>query len=146
MFYINYYMLYIYFISYYGIYWTNLLTRCHSALLFFISEKLHRKYSRNWTERKPSLLFSDMYTESNGEKEGSHDPSTPCGGAAPPLVVRAHGLGPTGGSDHRTSAYLFLRRENPKTIDHLPQKVPPRRRHRNLVSGVIRSCSGTLPG
>jgi hypothetical protein len=37
---------------------TNLLTRCHSvSSLFFVSEKLHRKYSRNWTKQKPNLLF-----------------------------------------------------------------------------------------
>jgi hypothetical protein len=41
---------------------TNLLTRCHSASsLFFcsfcVSEKLHRKYSRNWTKQKSNLLF-----------------------------------------------------------------------------------------
>jgi hypothetical protein len=40
---------------------TNLLTRCHSAssLFFFfcVSEKLHRKYSRNWTKQKPKFLF-----------------------------------------------------------------------------------------
>jgi hypothetical protein len=26
-------------------------------LLFCVSEKLHRKYSRNWTKQKPNLLF-----------------------------------------------------------------------------------------
>jgi hypothetical protein len=41
---------------------TNQLTRRHSASsLFFccfcVSEKLHRKYSRNWTKQKPNLLF-----------------------------------------------------------------------------------------
>jgi hypothetical protein len=40
---------------------TNLLTRCHSAspyfLLFCVSEKLHMKYSQNWTKQKPNLLF-----------------------------------------------------------------------------------------
>jgi hypothetical protein len=40
---------------------TNLLTRCHSVssrfLLFLCFRKLHRKYSRNWTEQKPKFLF-----------------------------------------------------------------------------------------
>src|SRR3954471_16173443 len=40
---------------------TNLLTRCHSAsscfLLFLVSEKLVKKYSRNWTEQKPKSIF-----------------------------------------------------------------------------------------
>src|SRR6266480_1982649 len=47
--------------SFYAISDTNLLTTCHSAspcfLLFLVSEKLHRKYSRNWTKQKPKLLF-----------------------------------------------------------------------------------------
>src|SRR5215218_1015113 len=40
---------------------TNLLTRCRSAsscfLQFLVSEILHRKYSRNWTKQKPTVLF-----------------------------------------------------------------------------------------
>jgi hypothetical protein len=40
---------------------TNLLTRCQSASSLFsaviVLEKLHRKYSRNWTKQKPNLLF-----------------------------------------------------------------------------------------
>jgi hypothetical protein len=40
----------------------NLLTRCHTAIsLFFavfcVSEKLHRKYSRNWTKQSLKFLF-----------------------------------------------------------------------------------------
>jgi hypothetical protein len=47
---------------------TNLLTRCHSASsLFFcyfcVSEKLHRKYSRNWTKQKPNHLFFPKHHE-----------------------------------------------------------------------------------
>jgi hypothetical protein len=40
---------------------TNLLTRCHNASsLFsavFVFQKLHRKYSRNWTKQKLKFLF-----------------------------------------------------------------------------------------
>ena len=47
---------------YYAFSGTNLLTRCRSAsscfLLFLVSEKLHRKYSRNWMKQKPKFLFS----------------------------------------------------------------------------------------
>ena len=56
---------------------------------------------------KPDSYFPDMYTESKGEKEESPEASTPCGGAAPPLAARGRGVGPTGTSDHRTSAYLY---------------------------------------
>jgi hypothetical protein len=42
---------------------TNLLKRCHSAsslfsAIFCVSEKLHRKYSRNWTKQSLKFLFS----------------------------------------------------------------------------------------
>jgi hypothetical protein len=48
--------------SFYTFSGTNLLMRCHSAsslfsAVFYISEKLHRKYSRNWTKQKPKSLF-----------------------------------------------------------------------------------------
>jgi hypothetical protein len=46
---------------------TNLLTRCHSASSLFsvvyVSEKLYRKYSRNWTKQKPNLLFFPKHHE-----------------------------------------------------------------------------------
>ena len=49
--------LYIIFMHFSG---TNLLTRCHSAsscfLLFSVSEKYLRKYSRNWTGQKAAVL------------------------------------------------------------------------------------------
>lgn len=49
------------FIQYLAFSGTNLLTRCRSVnscfLLFLVSEKLHMKYSRNWTKQKPKFLF-----------------------------------------------------------------------------------------
>ena len=56
--------------TFYAFSGTNLLTRCHSAsscfLLFLVSEKLHRKYSRNRTWQKPMFLF--LPCRSNGPK------------------------------------------------------------------------------
>jgi hypothetical protein len=42
---------------------TNLLTRCHSVsspffCYFYISKKLHSKYSRNWTKQKLKSIIS----------------------------------------------------------------------------------------
>ena len=59
---------------------TNLLTRCHSAsscfLLFLVSEKLFWKYSRNWTKRKPKVLFfchvHGVRRRLEGGRGGSH--------------------------------------------------------------------------
>src|SRR4051812_28389947 len=59
------------FIQYLAFSGTNLLTRCRSAnscfLLFCISEKLHMKYSRNWTKQKPKSL---IYHKTPGARRG----------------------------------------------------------------------------
>ena len=57
--------------------------------------------------KKLESYFPDTYTESKGEKEESPKASTPPGGATPPLGAPGSGVGPTGVSDHRTSAYLY---------------------------------------
>jgi hypothetical protein len=59
---------------------TNLLIRCQSAsscfLLFCVSEKLHKKYSRNWTERSPEFLFfptrDGVQSRDGGGHRGGH--------------------------------------------------------------------------
>jgi hypothetical protein len=59
---------------------TNLLTRCQSAsscfLLFCVSEKLHRKYSRNWTKQKLKFLITwhedEVQRKAEGGPRGSH--------------------------------------------------------------------------
>ena len=61
----------------------------------------------------PASYFPDTYTESKGKKEGSHEASTPPGGVAPPPGAWGHGVGPTGGSDQHTSAYLFPLTQKP---------------------------------
>src|SRR3954466_8443722 len=47
--------------TFYAFSGTNLLTRCRSAsscfLLFLVSEKLYKKYSRNGTGQKPKFLI-----------------------------------------------------------------------------------------
>jgi hypothetical protein len=53
---------------------------------------------------------------------------------------------PRASTDIALSPIYSFRCENPKEIDHIPEELPERRRHRNLVSGVRSSCSGTLPG
>ena len=39
-------------------YWQDAAVPVPCFLLFLVWEKLHRKYSRNWTKQKPKLLFS----------------------------------------------------------------------------------------
>jgi hypothetical protein len=56
---------------------TNLLTRCHGASsLFFcyfcVSEKLHRKYSWNWTKQKPNhLIFTKASRRPKRRRRGA---------------------------------------------------------------------------
>jgi hypothetical protein len=130
---------------------TNLLTRCHSAssyfLLFCVSEKLHIKYSRNWTNRRPKLLF--FLDEGRGSKEcrrgargqahheGARPPSWPR-----PGVVRP----PWWSSDAAPPPIKSLPKENPKTIGVFPRTVPQHRRHRRQISGDRSLYSSTLPG
>ena len=91
--------------------WTNLLTRCpvrvSCCLLFFVSEKLHMNILLISPDKHPGSHFPVTYTESKEETEGSPEAPTPPGGATPPLATPGHGVGPTGASYHRTSAYLY---------------------------------------
>ena len=65
--------------------WTNLLTRClvpvSCFLLFFVSEKLHMKYSGIAWDENPRQYFPVTYTDTEGETEGSCGAPTPPGGA-----------------------------------------------------------------
>src|SRR3954467_13562560 len=66
---------------------TNLLTRCHSAsfcfLLFLVSEKLVKKYSRNWKNEDRCSYFSRHEKESKEGTEEGQEVATPPGGASP---------------------------------------------------------------
>ena len=51
-------MFYMHFISYYGIYWTNLLTRCHFCLLcLFIAEKAQKPKCSEKSRKITEILF-----------------------------------------------------------------------------------------
>jgi hypothetical protein len=114
---------------------------------FCVSEKLHGKYSRNWTKRRPKFLFC---CHEHGVQRGE-------GGGArrqPHLVVARVTLwprhqvvwAPGPPPDIALPPIYFLRRENPKSVGIHPRKVLQRRRHRRGSSGDRSICSGTLPG
>ena len=83
---------------------TNLLARCQVPvscfLLFFVLEKLHRKYSRNCTGRKPTVIYchhlhGDQRRDGGGLwsphttwRRGSHPQHTAmwCGALGPPTT------------------------------------------------------------
>jgi hypothetical protein len=114
---------------------------------FCVSEKLHRKYSRNWTKQRPKLLFCPK--EGRGPNESRrgargqphHEGVRPSHWPCPP-VVRP----PWSTPDDAPSPIKSLPTENPKTIGIFPRTVPQRRRHGRQILRDRSLCSGTLPG
>ena len=91
-------------------------------LLFLVSEKLHRKYSRNWTKQKPEVLFFP---------EGSRAPKKCCSrtrglhtplGAARGLAAPRAGVGHPLASRLRPFAYILPRDRKREVPDQKPQK------------------------
>jgi hypothetical protein len=114
---------------------------------FCVSEKLHRKYSRNWTKQVPELLFfSEEDQRLNESRRGArgqphHEGARPSPWPRPPAVRP-----PWSTSDDAPSPIRSLPTENPKTIDVFPRTVLQLRRYRRRISGDRSLCSGTLPG
>jgi hypothetical protein len=128
-------------------YWQDAIVPVPCVLLFCVSEKQHRKYSRNWTNRRPKLLF--FPDEGRGPKESRrgargqphHE------GACPPPGRTQGWWGPPGGP--LTPPLRLFKASwspNPKSIGIFPRTVPHRRRHWRQISGDRSLCSGTLPG
>jgi hypothetical protein len=111
---------------------TNLLTRCHSAsslcfCCFCVSEKLHRKYSRNWTKQKLNLLLFNKASR-RPKRRWRGDTGRPHKRAAQPspwprpLCVRP----PWSTSDAAPSPIKTPRREKPKNpINFLETRRDP---------------------
>jgi hypothetical protein len=60
---------------------------------FYVSEKLHRKYSRNWTKQKPNLLFFQKHHEVWRWDGGGPGASHTLGWRSLPLVRATRGWG-----------------------------------------------------
>jgi hypothetical protein len=114
---------------------------------FCVSEKLHRKYSRNWTKQVWKLLFfPDEGRGLNVSRRGArgwphHEGARPRPWPCPP-VVRS----PWSTPDDAASPIRSLPTENLKSISVFPRIVPQRRRRRRQISGDRSLYSGTLPG
>jgi hypothetical protein len=115
-------------------------------LLFCVSEKLHRKYSRNWTKPKP---VDQNFTEASKEPKRSWRGATrgphtraarprawPC-----PLCVRP----PRSTSDDAPSPIKTPQQEKPKAPISFPEHVAIRRRHRPEDREGPKALPGTLP-
>jgi hypothetical protein len=89
---------------------------------FCVSEKLHRKYSRNWTKQKPNLLlFNEASRRSKRRRRGATDwPHNRAAWPAPgphPLCVRP----PWSTSDAAPLPIKTPRREKPKDPINFPE-------------------------
>ena len=126
--------------------WTNLLTRCpvlvFCFLLFFVSEILHRKYSRNCTGRKPpSIYCRHVHGHRRRDGGGLWSPHTTWQHGSPP-VRQLMVWGPQGSPGVRPSPIYTSSSENPKYPIIIPRKVPSP----PLSSTLDREGSGALPG
>jgi hypothetical protein len=110
---------------------------------FCVSEKLHRKYSRNWTKQKPNIQkFTKASRESKRRQRGATSrPHNRAARPSPwprPLCVRP----PRSTSDAAPSPIKTPRREKPKYLINFPET------HRDLPSSSTRDREGpeALPG
>jgi hypothetical protein len=113
---------------------TNLLTRCHSASSLFsavlcVSEKLQRKYSRNWTKQKPNLLiFNEASRRPKRRQRGARGQPHHQGAWPSPWPRRPMVRAPWSTSDAAPSPIKTPRREKPKYPINFPEThsdLPP---------------------
>jgi hypothetical protein len=104
---------------------------------FCVSEKLHRKYSRNWMKQKPNLLiFNEASRRPKRRRRGATgQPHPRVAWPAPgprPLVVRP----PWATPDAASSPIKTPRREKPKNLINFPET------HRNPPPSSTRDQEG----
>jgi hypothetical protein len=86
---------------------------------FCVSEKLHRKYSRNWTKQKPNLLFLPKLREDRRWDGGGPGARLTTGPGARHPMVRPGGPPP----DDALSYIKSPRREKPKGRISFPWNI-----------------------
>jgi hypothetical protein len=113
---------------------------------FCVSEKLHRKYSRNWTQQKPNIQkFTETSREPKRRRRRAtgrphHQGARPAPGPRPPMV-RA----PWSTSGAAPSPIKTPRREKPKYPITFPEtyRDPPPSSTRDWEG--LEALPGTLP-
>jgi hypothetical protein len=104
---------------------------------FYVSEKLHRKYSRNWTKQKPNIQkFTEASRESERRRNGArrwpdHQGVRPSPWPRRPMV---RATWPT--SDAAPSPIKTPRLGKPKHPITFPEYIAIRRRHRPEIGRV----------
>ena len=118
----------------------------HVFCCFCVSEKLHRKYSRNWTKQKPNLLiFTEASRRPKRRRRGATgQPHIRAARPAPgPRHLCVRPPGPS--SDDAPSPISTPRREKPKYPIRFPEHIAIRRRHRPEDREGPEALPGTLP-
>jgi hypothetical protein len=114
------------------------LCQFHVFCCFCVSEKLHRKYSRNWTKQKPKIQIFNKPSRSPKRRWRGATGRPPSRAVQPspwprPLCVRP----PWSTSDAAPSPIKTPRREKPKyTRSIFQQHIAIHRRHRPEIGRV----------
>jgi hypothetical protein len=113
---------------------------------FYVSEKLHKKYSRNWTKQKPDIQI--LHGASRTPKRRwsrtrgwpHHQGARPTPGSRRPMV-----WAPWSTSDDAPSPIKTPRREKPKYPITFPEHIAIRRRCRPEDREGPEALPGTPP-
>jgi hypothetical protein len=113
---------------------------------FCISEKLHRKYSLNWTKPKPvvQIFHGASRTPKRSQRRATggphHQGAWPGAGPRPPMVSPTRAT-----SDDAPSPIKTPRQEKPKYPITFPEHIVIRRRRRPEDRESPEALPGTLP-
>jgi hypothetical protein len=113
---------------------------------FCVSEKLHRKYSRNWTKPKPVVQnFTEASREPKRRQSGAtrapHNRAAWPGVGPRPLCVRP----PRSTPNDAPSPIKTPRRKKPKHPITFPEHIAIHRRHWPEDREGLEALPGTLP-
>jgi hypothetical protein len=104
---------------------------------FCVSEKLHRKYSRNWTKQMPEVqIFTGASRTPRERRRGAtggphHQGARPGAGPHPPMVSPTRAT-----SDAAPSPIKTPRREKPRYPITFPEYIAIHRRRRPEIGRV----------
>jgi hypothetical protein len=113
---------------------------------FCVSEKLHRKYSRNWIKQKPDVqIFTEASREPKRRRRGAtggpnHQGARPGAGPRPTVMSPTRTT-----SDAAPSSIKTPRWEKPKYPITFPEYIAIRRRRRPKDREGPEALPGTLP-
>jgi hypothetical protein len=103
-------------------YWRDATVSVPVSCWFYVSEKLHRKYSRNWTKRKPKFLFTWHEYGVQRREGGGPEGSRTIGWRGPPPGYTTRWCAPL---VHPLTLPPInsLWRESPKGMNTFPQNI-----------------------